>query len=280
MGCRRPASNTASYSPIPCLSGWSRRSSRWRRRQPTGLTANTPLQRPRSRAGAARSPTPPRPLLAAASEGGVHATRGHGRHPAGQHHQAPTVRPGELASEQTAQPAVRARRRAGPSTRAGGQPWGLVAADDLAYCWRSRTLIVLGAWLASSPLALGMTGDRHSTESTLLTGALPMGTAFWVLLTREPAAPHVCSASLGLWLLVARRCGASRCPGLPEVADRGTGRGGTLGLGAVDQPTDPAPGEPGRHGLRGAQFAVRDDRRVERRPMPTLLPSAIALGGT
>jgi hypothetical protein len=31
-----------------------------------------------------------------------------------------------------------------------------------------------------------------------------MGTAFWALLTREPAAPHVCSVSLGPWLLVAR----------------------------------------------------------------------------
>jgi hypothetical protein len=107
-----------------------------------------------------------------------------------------------------------------------------------------------------------------------------MGTAFWALLTREPAAPHLCSVSLGLWLLVARRCGTSRCPGLPELADRGTGRGDALGLDAVDRPPDPAPGEPGRHGLRRAQFAARDDRRVERRPMPTLLPSAIALGGT
>src|SRR5215207_8610678 len=57
-------------------------------RQPTGLTANTPLRRLRSRAGAACSLSPPSPLLAAASEEGVHATRGHGRHPAGQHHQA------------------------------------------------------------------------------------------------------------------------------------------------------------------------------------------------
>jgi hypothetical protein len=40
-------------------------------RQPTGLTANTPLRRPRSRAGAACSLSPPSPLLAAASEEGA-----------------------------------------------------------------------------------------------------------------------------------------------------------------------------------------------------------------
>jgi hypothetical protein len=73
----------------------------------------------------------------------------------------------------------------------------------LAYCWRSRVLLGLGAWLAVSSWIFGTTGDRHSTESALLTGVLLMGTGFWALLTRQPIWPHLCSLSLGGWLLVA-----------------------------------------------------------------------------
>jgi hypothetical protein len=112
---------------------------------------------------------------------------------------SPATRPGELASDQPEPPTmVRARRR----DRAGRRGvWS--ARTTLAYCWRSRTLLALGAWLAVSPWVLGTTGDRHSTESALLTGLLLMGTAFWAMVTREPVPPHACSVSLGLWLLVA-----------------------------------------------------------------------------
>jgi hypothetical protein len=130
MGCRRPASNTASCSPMQSLTGWSRRSSRWRGRQPTGLTANTPLSRPRSRAGAARSLSPPSPLLAAASEEGVHATRGHGRPLAGQHHQAPTCHsdirpPTRCAHRQNDDQVPPPHRRASPPQ---GDAWRLRSA--------------------------------------------------------------------------------------------------------------------------------------------------------
>jgi hypothetical protein len=51
----------------------------------------------------------------------------------------PTVRPGEL-------PQSRPRSRQCVLVDAAGRPaMGFVAADDLAYCWRSRTLLVLGA---------------------------------------------------------------------------------------------------------------------------------------
>jgi hypothetical protein len=110
----------------------------------------------------------------------------------------PAIRPGELLQEQTARPTVRPRRR---DRAAGRGIWS--PRTTLAYCWRSRTLLGLGVWLAVSPLMLGTTGDRHSTESALLTGVLLTGTAFWALLTRKPAPPHACSLSLGLWLLVA-----------------------------------------------------------------------------
>jgi hypothetical protein len=110
----------------------------------------------------------------------------------------PATRSGGLASEQKAQPTARAHRRGRAAERGVWSP-----RTTLAYCWRSRTLLGVGAWLAVSPLALGTTGDRHSTESALLTGVLLMGTALWALVTREPAPPHVCSLSLGLWLLVA-----------------------------------------------------------------------------
>jgi hypothetical protein len=111
----------------------------------------------------------------------------------------PPTQPGELASEQPARPTVvRTRRRDRAARRGVWSP-----RTTLAYCWRSRTLLVLGAWLAVSPWVLGTTGDRHSTESALLNGLLLTGTAFWALLTREPVPPHACSVSLGLWLLVA-----------------------------------------------------------------------------
>ena len=110
----------------------------------------------------------------------------------------PVTHPGGLASEQPAPPrVVRARRRDPAARRDVWSP-----RTTLAYCWRSRTLLVLGAWLAVSPWVLGTTGDRHSTESALLTGVLLAGTAFWALLTRQPVPPHACSVSLGLWLLV------------------------------------------------------------------------------
>jgi hypothetical protein len=108
------------------------------------------------------------------------------------------ARPGEQVSEQKARPTVRADRRGRAAERGVWSP-----RTTLAYCWRSRTLLGVGAWLAVSPLMLGTTGDRHSTESGLLTGVLLMGTAFWALLTHKPASPHAGSLSLGLWLLVA-----------------------------------------------------------------------------
>jgi hypothetical protein len=109
------------------------------------------------------------------------------------------TRLGELASEQPVLPSVvRTRRRDRAARRGVWSP-----RTTLAYCWRSRTLLVLGAWLAVSPWVLGTTGDRHSTESALLTGVLLMGTAFWAMATREPVPPQACSVSLGLWLLVA-----------------------------------------------------------------------------
>ena len=110
----------------------------------------------------------------------------------------PTVRPGELSTEQAAQPTVHAGRR---GRMAGRGVWS--PRTTLAYCWRSRTLLGLGAWLAVSPWTLGTIGDRHSTENALVNGVLLMGTAFWVLLTRKPAPPHACGVSLGLWLLAA-----------------------------------------------------------------------------
>jgi hypothetical protein len=110
----------------------------------------------------------------------------------------PATRPGEPPPEHTAQPTMRPRRGGRAVGRGVWSP-----RTTLAYCWRSRTLLGLGAWLAVSPWVLGTTGDRHSTESALVTGVLLMGTAFWALLTREPAPPHACSVSLGLWLLAA-----------------------------------------------------------------------------
>jgi hypothetical protein len=109
------------------------------------------------------------------------------------------VQPGELASEQPAPPTVLRTRRRDRAARRG--VWS--PRTTLAYCWRSRTLLVGGAWLAVSPWVLGTTGDRHSTESAMLTGLLLVGTAFWALATREPVPAHACSLSLGLWLLVA-----------------------------------------------------------------------------
>jgi hypothetical protein len=111
----------------------------------------------------------------------------------------PATQPGELALEQPAPATVVRTRRHDRAARRG--VWS--PRTTLAYCWRSRTLLVLGAWLAVSPWVLGTTGDRHSTESALLTGLLLMGTAFWAMATREPVPPHACSLSLGLWLLVA-----------------------------------------------------------------------------
>lgn len=111
----------------------------------------------------------------------------------------PAVQPGELASEQPAPPTVVPTRRSDPAPRRG--VWS--PRTTLAYCWRSRMLLVLGAWVAVSPWVLGTVWDRHSTESALLTGVLLMGAAFWALLTRQPAPPHAFSVSLGLWLLVA-----------------------------------------------------------------------------
>ena len=110
----------------------------------------------------------------------------------------PATRPGELASEQKAQPTARADRR---GRMAGRGVWS--PRTTLAYCWRSRTLLGLGAWLAVSPWTLGTIGDRHSTENALVNGVLLMGTAFWALSTRTPALPHGCGVSLGLWLLAA-----------------------------------------------------------------------------
>jgi hypothetical protein len=110
----------------------------------------------------------------------------------------PTVRPGELPTEQAAQPTVHTRRRARMAGRGVWSP-----RTTLAYCWRSRTLLGLGAWLAVSPGMLGTIGDRHSTENALVNGVLLMGTAFWALSTRTPALPHGCGVSLGLWLLAA-----------------------------------------------------------------------------
>lgn len=112
-----------------------------------------------------------------------------------------TIRPGELSTalpaEQAARRWVHARRR-GRAGRRG--MWS--SRTTLAHCWRSRTLLGVGAWLAFSPWVLGTTGDRSGTESALLAGLLVMGTALWALLTREPVPPHACSVSLGLWLLV------------------------------------------------------------------------------
>jgi hypothetical protein len=110
----------------------------------------------------------------------------------------PTVLPGKLPTEQAAQPTVHVRRRGRITGRGVWSP-----RTTLAYCWRSRTLLGLGAWLAASPWTLGTIGDRHSTENAVVNGVLLMGTAFWALLTRKPASPHACSLSLGLWLLVA-----------------------------------------------------------------------------
>jgi SPW repeat-containing protein len=103
----------------------------------------------------------------------------------------PTVRPGELPTEQAAQPTVHAGRR---GRMAGRGVWS--PRTTLAYCWRSRTLLGLGAWLAVSPWTLGAIGDRHSTENALVNGVLLMGTAFWALLTRKPAPPHACGHHL------------------------------------------------------------------------------------
>jgi hypothetical protein len=110
----------------------------------------------------------------------------------------PTVRPGEPPTEQAAQPTMHARRRGRAAGRGVWSP-----RTTLAYCWRSRTLLGLGAWLAISPWTLGTIGDRHSTENALVNGVLLMGTAFWALSTRTPALAHASSLSLGLWLLVA-----------------------------------------------------------------------------
>ena len=72
----------------------------------------------------------------------------------------------------------------GRSRAAGRGVWS--PRTTLAYCWRSRMLLGLGAWLAVFSWIFGTTGDRHSTESALLTGVLLMGTGFWALLTRQP----------------------------------------------------------------------------------------------
>ena len=92
-------------------------------------------------------------------------------------------------------------RGPGGNRTAGRGVWS--PRTTLAYCWRSRMLLGLGVWLAVSPWILGTTGDRHSVESALLTGALLMGTGFWALSTRRPIWPHLCHLALGVWLLVA-----------------------------------------------------------------------------
>ena len=153
-------------------SGWSRRSSLWRGRQPTGLTANTPLRRPRSGAGAACSLSPPSRLLAAASEGGVHATRGHGRQPAGQHHQAPD-RPAGRTGLRADRAADGACRRRGRTT--SHEVWS--PQTTLACCSRSRTLLVLGAWRPSHPWRSARPGPPQHRERAAHRGLLT-GTAF------------------------------------------------------------------------------------------------------
>jgi hypothetical protein len=109
----------------------------------------------------------------------------------------PATHPGELASEQPAPPTVVRTRRRDPAARRGVWP----PRTTLDYCWWSRTLIVLGAWLAVSPL--GARHDRgppvwyfqspvashHSRAVGLLVAAL----SAWVLWTgprtRPPLGP-------------------------------------------------------------------------------------------
>jgi hypothetical protein len=110
----------------------------------------------------------------------------------------PATWPGEQVSEQKARPTARVDRRGRAAERGVWSP-----RTTLAYCWRSRTLLGLGAWLALSSWTLGTIGDRHSTENALVNGVLLMGTAFWALSTRTPALAHGCGVSLGLWLLAA-----------------------------------------------------------------------------
>jgi hypothetical protein len=111
----------------------------------------------------------------------------------------PPDRPPRRASHRASGTADEHARRRGRA--AGRGVWS--PRTTLAYCWRSRTLLGLGAWLAISPWTLGTIGDRHSTENALVNGVLLMGTAFWALSTRTPALAHASSLSLGLWLLVA-----------------------------------------------------------------------------
>ena len=65
----------------------------------------------------------------------------------------PTVRLGERPTEQAAQPTMHTRRR---NRMAGNGVWS--PRTTLAYCWRSRTLLGLGAWLAVSPGTFGTIG--------------------------------------------------------------------------------------------------------------------------
>jgi hypothetical protein len=109
-----------------------------------------------------------------------------------------SARPPELPRKQAAPPTTSAPERGRAARRGAWSP-----RTTLAYCWRSRTLLGLGAWLAVSPWVLGTTGDRHSTQSALLTGVLLMGTGVWALLTREPIWPQLGSLTLGIWLLAA-----------------------------------------------------------------------------
>ena len=232
-----------------------------------GLAANTPLPRPRSRPGAARSLPPPSPLVAAAPKEVCmrHADMDGTRLASTTRPSA--ARPGELVSEQKARPTARADRRGRAAERGVWSPW-----TTLAYCWRSRTLLGVGAWLAVSPLVLGTTGDRHSTESALLTGVLLMGTAFWALLTRKPASPprlQPVAGALAAGSPVAVVLPVGR--GLPELACRGTGRCGALGLGAVDRLADPATGGPGRLGLRSSSTSGATDVSNGDSP-PTSIP--------
>lgn len=164
---------------------------------PPGLAANTPLAAVAVEVWRRPSTLATESLGDSCPEGGAMRHAYEGIHLASAT-SPPTVRPGELPTEQAAQPTVHTGRR---GRMAGRGVWS--PRTTLAYCWRSRTLLGLGAWLAVSPWTLGTIGDRHSTENALVNGVLLMGTAFWALLTRKPAPPHACGVSLGLWLLAA-----------------------------------------------------------------------------
>ena len=89
-------------------------------------------------------------------------------------------------------PDERSRRRGAWSPR-----------TTLAYCWRSRAVAALGAWLAASPWLLGTGEDTGSTQSAIVSAAMLVGAALWALMSRHPAPAHAMVVASGGWLLLA-----------------------------------------------------------------------------